>query len=218
VIDEELQHRLAAAVSPSGLTHKGNVVVPQNIDAVIDVVRICAQTGTPIRVSSGGAGVAELSPAGGVVLSLGKLKAVSVARGGLTLRAEAGATVDVVRNAAHRARLDTVGVPEQRDAGHIGALVARGELPRRTLCGIEAVLSNGDLVGAGGAVLKDVVGYDLPSVLLGSMGRLAIIVAVSLRLEPAEARTPVGQAPGAAASAGLLTGAFDPAGLLRARA
>src|SRR5947208_835821 len=113
-MDEELTHRLAAAVSPSGLTHKGNVVVP--------------------------------------------------------------ATIDVVRNAAHRERLETIGVPEQRDASHIGALVARGEVPRRALCGIEAVLSNGDRVSAGGAVLKDVVGYDLATVLLGSMGRLAIIV------------------------------------------
>ena len=73
------------------------------------------------------------------------------------------------------------------------------------------------MVSAGGAVLKDVVGYDLATVLLGSMGRLAIIVAVSLRLEPADARTPVADAPGAAAGTGVLAGAFDPVGLLRAR-
>lgn len=216
-MDEDLTHRLAAAVSPSGLTHKGNVVVPATVDAVIEVLRICAETSTPVRACSGGAGVAEPPPAGGIVLNLGKLKAVKVARGGLTLRAEAGATVDVLRHAARRERLEAIGVPEQRDASHIGALVARGELPRRALCGIEAVLPNGDLVSAGGAVLKDVVGYDLATVLLGSMGRLAIVVAVSLRLEPQEARTPVGEPPGAAAGPGVLAGAFDPGSLLRAR-
>ena len=217
MMDPELRHRLAAAVSPSGLTHKGAVVVPATLEAVIAVVRICAATGTAVRVSSGGGGVDALSPPGGIVLNLGQLRAVKVSAPGLTLRAEAGATVDVVRRAAAQERLDAIGLPEERDATHIGALVARGEVPRRTLCGIEAVLSSGELVSAGGAVLKDVVGYDLASVLLGSMGRLAVIVALSVRLEPAKARTPLAEPPGAAAGPGVLAGAFDPLGLLRAR-
>ena len=45
-MDEDLTHRRAAAVSPSGLTHKGNVVVPATVDAVIEVLRICAETST----------------------------------------------------------------------------------------------------------------------------------------------------------------------------
>ena len=64
-MDEDLTHRLAAAVSPSGLTHKGSVVVPATVDAVIAALRICAEAGTPVRASSGGAGVAEPPPAGG---------------------------------------------------------------------------------------------------------------------------------------------------------
>jgi glycolate oxidase len=216
-MDDELRHRLATAVSPSGLTHKGTVVVPATLEAVIAVVRICAESATALRVSSGGGGVDAISPPDGIVLNLARLRTVTVAARGLTLRAEAGATVDVVRRAAAQERLDAIGLPEQRDATHVGALVARGEVPRRTLCGIEAVLSTGEVVSAGGAVLKDVVGYDLASVLLGSMGRLAIIVAVSVRLEPAQARTPLAEPPGAAAGPGVLAGAFDPYGLLRAR-
>src|SRR5207253_9608260 len=115
-MDEDLRHRLAAAVSPSGLTHKGSVVVPATVDALIAVVRICAETGTPLRVSSGGGGVDVLSPPGGIVLNVGKLRAVKVAAAGLTLRAEAGATVDVVRRAAAVEHLDAIGLPEQRDA------------------------------------------------------------------------------------------------------
>ena len=89
-------------------------------------------------------------------------------------------------------------------------------MPRRTLTGVEAVLPSGELVSAGGAVLKDVVGYDLAGLLLGSLGRLAVIVAVRLRLEPAGAATPVGAAAGPVAP-GVLAGAFDPDGLLRSR-
>jgi FAD/FMN-containing dehydrogenase len=96
-------------------------------------------------------------------------------------------------------------------------LIARGEVPRRSLCGIEAVLSTGERVSAGGSVLKDVVGYDLGTVLLGSMGALAIIVAATFRLEPARSRTPVPEPPGAVPRHELIARAFDPQGLLSAR-
>jgi FAD/FMN-containing dehydrogenase len=61
-----------------------------------------------------------------------------------------------------------------------------------------------------------VVGYDLAAVLLGSMGWLALVTAVTFRLEPEAAKTPVPPPPGRSevASRGLLTGAFDPQGLL----
>ncbi|MBV8444649.1 MAG: FAD-binding oxidoreductase, partial [Candidatus Dormibacteraeota bacterium] len=89
-----------------------------------------------------------------------------------------------------------------------------GEVPRRSLCGVEAVVPGGELVRFGGGVLKDVVGYDLPALLLGSMGRLAVIVAVTFRLEPAAARTPAPPPPGAIGDLDLVTAAFDPHGLL----
>ena len=92
-------------------------------------------------------------------------------------------------------------------------------MPRRSLTGVEAVLPTGEAVGFGGSVLKDVVGYDLPAVLLGSMGRLAVILAVSFRLEPQHAKTPVAQALGAEAAGAhaMLVRAFDPRGLLQSQ-
>src|SRR3954471_24774081 len=51
--------------------------------------------------------------------------------------------------------------------------------------GLEAVLPPGELVRVGGAIRKDVSGYDLKSVLIGSEGTLAIVTAAWLRLIPA---------------------------------
>jgi FAD/FMN-containing dehydrogenase len=76
---------------------------------------------------------------------------------------------------------------------------------------------HGERVSAGGSVLKDVVGYDLATVLLGSMGALAIIVAATFRLEPVRSRTPVAEPPGAVPPHELIARAFDPQGLLSAR-
>ncbi len=105
------------------------------------------------------------------------------------------------------------GLPAQPRSVHAGSLVARGEVPRRSLTGVDAVLPQGELVRLGTAVLKDVVGYDLTSALLGSEGRLAVITAVHLRLAPTGARLPTPDATGPR-SVAELAAVFDPEGIL----
>jgi FAD/FMN-containing dehydrogenase len=51
--------------------------------------------------------------------------------------------------------------------------------------GLEAVLAPGELMRVGGWARKDVAGYDLKSLLIGSEGTLGVITAVRLRLLPA---------------------------------
>src|SRR5205823_2498072 len=59
--------------------------------------------------------------------------------------------------------------------------------------GLEAVIPPGDVVAVGGPIRKDVAGYDLKSLLVGSEGTLGIVTAAWLRLLPApEAALPVG--------------------------
>ena len=58
--------------------------------------------------------------------------------------------------------------------------------------GLEVVLAPGELVRVGGPVRKDVAGYDLRRLLVGSEGTLGIVTAAWLRLVPApEAQLPV---------------------------
>jgi FAD/FMN-containing dehydrogenase len=58
--------------------------------------------------------------------------------------------------------------------------------------GVEAVVAPGELVAVGGAIRKDVAGYDLKSLLIGSEGTLGVITSVWLNLAPApEAVAPV---------------------------
>lgn len=52
------------------------------------------------------------------------------------------------------------------------------------VCGMDAVLPSGEIISMGGKVMKDVTGYNLMQLLLGSEGTLAIIVKVLLRLIP----------------------------------
>jgi FAD/FMN-containing dehydrogenase len=57
--------------------------------------------------------------------------------------------------------------------------------------GVEAVVAPGELVRFGGVVRKDVAGYDLKDLMIGSEGTLGVITAVHLRLIPAPAESNV---------------------------
>ena len=58
--------------------------------------------------------------------------------------------------------------------------------------GLEAVVPPGEIVEVGGPIRKDVAGYDLKSLLIGSEGTLGVITAAWLKLLPApEATLPV---------------------------
>ncbi|OPA76860.1 glycolate oxidase subunit GlcD [Paenibacillus selenitireducens] len=50
--------------------------------------------------------------------------------------------------------------------------------------GLEAVLANGDIIRTGGKLTKDVAGYDLTKLLVGSEGTLAVITEATLKLIP----------------------------------
>ena len=52
------------------------------------------------------------------------------------------------------------------------------------MLGLEAVLPTGEIIETGGKVVKNVVGYDLTQLLVGSEGTLAIITQIILRLVP----------------------------------
>ena len=55
---------------------------------------------------------------------------------------------------------------------------------KRYVLGLEAVLPTGEIIRTGGKTVKNVVGYDLTQLLVGSEGTLAIITEIILRLVP----------------------------------
>jgi FAD/FMN-containing dehydrogenase len=55
---------------------------------------------------------------------------------------------------------------------------------RDLVLGAEAVLPGGDIVRSGGTVVKNVAGYDLLKLMVGSLGTLGILTELSLRLRP----------------------------------
>ena len=79
------------------------------------------------------------------------------------------------------------------DGASVGGVLASGEpgfrrqpgaRPRDLLLGFDAVLADGTVVSAGGRVVKNVAGYELMKLLVGSRGTLAFLTRVHLRVRP----------------------------------
>jgi glycolate oxidase FAD binding subunit len=57
-------------------------------------------------------------------------------------------------------------------------------LPRDLLLGVRFVTPKGEIIGAGGKTVKNVSGYDISKLMIGSLGSLGILCEMTLRLLP----------------------------------
>jgi glycolate oxidase len=220
-MDAALRARLTEIAGDKAVDAGAATVVPTSAEQVEEICAACSEAGVRIAVTDTAPNTGGKAVDGTVVVSLAHLANVAVAADRLIARVGAGATLGAVRGAAEKAGLVLAGVPASLpDEATAGEVVARGQVTRRALTGVEAVLAGGGRVASGGAMLKDVAGYDLTSTLLGSMGRLALVTAVTFRLQPRSAPHDTAEPAGMASNPVLgdaLERAFDPQRLLVAR-
>jgi glycolate oxidase FAD binding subunit len=96
---------------------------------------------------------------------------------------------EILRGEGLRLPID---IPQRERATLGGALAANASGPRRFglgtfrdyVIGLTAVKADGQIFHSGGRVVKNVAGYDLCKLLVGSMGTLAIVTQVTLKLKP----------------------------------
>ncbi len=173
------------------------LVRPTRATAVSAVLRAATAHGWRVVPRGGGTALDLGNTPHGVdlVLDLSALTAVVEYRPqDLTVTVEAGATVAAVQAllAAHGQvlALDPP-LPERATVG--GTLAANLAGPRRfrygtardIVIGTGAVLADGSEVKAGGRVVKNVAGYDLNKLFIGSTGTLGVITRVTFKLLPA---------------------------------
>jgi glycolate oxidase subunit GlcD len=204
VSDKVPPHYLTDATETRGLRGEAEaLVLPKSAPEVVRVVERCYRLGVAITPRGGGTGYAGGAvPQGGVVLALERLRRVRSLEP-LLWRAEveAGlATADVQRVARENGLYfpPDPGAAEQSQIGGNAATNAGGPhafkygVTGAWITGLEAVVAPGRLVRFGGAYRKDVAGYDLRSLLVGSEGTLGVITALHLRfIPPPERRFPV---------------------------
>jgi glycolate oxidase subunit GlcD len=180
------------------------VALPRTAEEVADVVAWCYDHGVPIVPRGGGTGYAggAVPLEGGVVVSLERLERVRSFDPLLwRIEVEAGLRTAELRRIAREGGLLFAPDPGASEQSQIGGNIATNAggphafkygVTGTWVTGLEAVVAPGEVVHFGGPLRKDVAGYDLKHLLIGSEGTLGVITAAWLRLTPApEAAWPV---------------------------
>ncbi len=178
------------AVQPLG------VIAPATAQEIAQVLRYCTSAGLCIIPRGGGTqlGMGNRPSKADFILSLERLnRVVEHAWGDMTVTVEAGCTIDklqaVLREHGQLLAADPV-QPEQATVGGVLATAESGTLRirygaiRDLVLGVEMALPDGSVIKAGGKVVKNVAGYDLTKLAIGSLGTLGVITRVVFRLHP----------------------------------
>jgi glycolate oxidase subunit GlcD len=180
------------------------LVLPTSAEQVAEVLAWCYRHDVPLTPRGGGTGFAggAVPVDGGLVLALDRLERVRSFEP-LLWRAhvEAGVRTGHVHRLARESGLLFPPDPGASEQSQIGGNIATNAggphafkygVTGRWVTGLEAAVAPGDLITIGGPIRKDVAGYDLKSLLIGSEGTLGIVTAAWLRLIPGpEAAYPV---------------------------
>ena len=186
------------ATSARGLRgHADLVVRPGSAAEVAAVLALCYEREVVLIPRGGGTGLAggAVPLGGGVVCSLERLRAVRALEPALwRMHVEAGLSTRDVQRLARENGLCFPPDPGASEQSQIGGNVATNAggphafkygVTGNWVTGLEAAIAPGELIEVGGPYRKDVGGYDLRSLLIGSEGTLGIITAVHLTLMPA---------------------------------
>lgn len=180
-----------------GVSHLPDaLVMPGTAEEVAKVVRLAADAEIPIVPRGSGTNLSggAVPARGGIVLGTLRLAQIhEIDAVNLTAVAAAGVITGTLRGAAEKQGLYYPPDPGSLTVSTLGGNIAEGASgpsalkyggTRDYVMGLEVVLASGEVVRLGSKNVKDVAGYDLVRLTVGSEGTLGIVTEVTLRLIP----------------------------------
>jgi glycolate oxidase subunit GlcD len=173
------------------------VVLPSSVEEVAAVMRWCYENDVPLTARGGGTGLAggAIPVQGGVVIGFERLNKVRQFDPLLwRMHVEAGVTTGDIQRLARESGLRFPPDPGAAEISQIGGNIAcnaggphafKYGVTGNWVTGLEVVIPPGEIVHVGGPLRKDVAGYDVKNLLVGSEGTLGLITAAWLKLVPA---------------------------------
>lgn len=196
-VREDEPSRLAYGTDALQQGHAADLVlIPADTAQVAAIARTCDAARVPLVVRGAGTGYTggAVPTRGGVVVSMERFtRVIEIDQQNLLAVVEpAVITADLQR------AVDAVGLfyppdPASLEISSIGGNVAecaggprafKYGTTKRYVLALDAVLPTGEVIRSGSKAVKNVVGYDLTHLLVGSEGTLAIVTRITLRLIP----------------------------------
>jgi glycolate oxidase len=197
VLRDELSLEKYSKDETLGLQAFPDVVVRvRSADEVSKVILLAGEHSIPVTPRGLGTSLSGGSVPinGGIVLSLERMdQLLEIDQDNLMAVTEPGIVTGVLHGLVEAQGCFYPPDPASKDSCSIGGNVAEGSGGPRAVrygttkdyvCGLEAVLPTGEIMHTGGKVVKDVTGYNLCQLLIGSEGTLAVVTKIILRLIP----------------------------------
>src|SRR6266498_1665555 len=174
----------------------GCVVLAKRTEQVATILKLANDTGIAVVTRGSGTGLSggSLPSPDCIVLCTVKMdRILELDRANLTMLVEPGATTLQVAEAASDAGLFYPPDPGSMKISTIGGNVAENSgglrglkygITRDYVMGLEVVLPDGEVLWTGNKCVKDVAGYSLRDLFIGSEGTLGVISKVLLKLIP----------------------------------
>jgi glycolate oxidase len=172
------------------------VVRPKKTGQVARIMRLAYEHQIPVTPRGAGSGLSggAIPVHGGIVVSLEKMnKILEVDAENMMVTLEPGVITNEVNEKVQEMGLFFAGYPMSVETCFIGGNVAENAgggravkygVTDRYIMGLEIVLPDGEIISLGGKRVKDVTGYNLKQLFIGSEGTLGIITKVIVKLLP----------------------------------
>ncbi len=175
------------------------VVLPERVDQVAEIAALASRHGVPVVTRGSGTGLAggSVPSEGSLVVCLVKLdRILEVDAANLAMVVEPGVLTQRVADEAAAAGLFYPPDPGSIKISTIGGNVANNSgglrglkygVTRDYVMALQVVLADGTVLETGTRCVKDVAGFSLRDLFIGSEGSLGIITRITLKLIPAPA-------------------------------
>jgi glycolate oxidase len=170
------------------------IVSPRNTAEVVELVRFAGKTKTPIIPRGAGSNLcaATVPLNGGIVLSMANMNSIlEISKSEMIAVVQPGVTNLHLDTEVGKEGLMFVPDPGSRSVSTVGGNVATSAgglrglkygTTKNYILGLEVVLGTGEVIRTGGRLVKDVAGYDLTRLLVGSEGTLGVFTEITAAL------------------------------------
>ena len=172
------------------------VVKPANANQISDILKLANRHNIPVVPRGGGTGLSggALAVEGGICLSLERLNRIlEIDENNFQAVVEPGVITQVFQEELEKRGLFYPVDPASRGSCFLGGNLAECSggpraakygVTRNYVLALEFVTPSGEIINSGSRTIKNVTGYNLPQLIIGSEGTLGIITKIVFRVLP----------------------------------
>ena len=172
------------------------VVRPRSAEEIAAILKLANREMVPVTPRGAGSGLSggAVPISGGIVLLVDRMNSIiEVDEANLMAVVEPGVVTAEINDVLAPKGLFYAGYPMSRETCYIGGNVAENAgggkavkygVTGRYVVGLEMVAPTGEIVRLGGKLVKDVTGYNLIQLMVGSEGTLGVFTRITLKLMP----------------------------------